>query len=87
MYAPHSFVSKFVKDGHKLTLAQSYAKNFGLYGQRIGMFSVVCADKEESERTVSQLKILARAMYSNPPIYGAQIVATILGDPKLNTQW
>jgi len=37
----------FVADGHQISLAQSYAKNFGLYGERIGAFSVVCADAEE----------------------------------------
>jgi len=26
----------FVDDGHLLGLAQSYAKNMGLYGQRVG---------------------------------------------------
>lgn len=26
-------------------------------------------------------------MYSNPPIHGARIVATVLNDPKLNPQW
>jgi hypothetical protein len=47
----------FVADGHKVCLAQSFAKNFGLYGERVGAFSVVCEDKEEAARVESQLKV------------------------------
>ena len=70
-----------------MMLCQSYAKNFGLYGERIGALSIVGENKDEADRLASQLKIVARAMYSNPPIYGARIVSTILSDPTLNSQW
>lgn len=59
-------VRAFLKDGHQIALAQSYAKNMGLYGERAGAFSLICADKEEAARTMSQIKILIRPMYSNP---------------------
>jgi len=77
----------FVKDGHDIAVAQSFAKNFGLYGERIGCFSIVGQTTEEADRLLSQIKILIRPMYSNPPIHGARIVATILNDPVLNKQW
>eukprot|EP01138_Halocafeteria_seosinensis_P014970 gb/GECG01015282.1/.p1 GENE.gb/GECG01015282.1/~~gb/GECG01015282.1/.p1 ORF type:complete len:447 (+),score=47.27 gb/GECG01015282.1/:1-1341(+) len=80
-------VRKFVEDGHCLMLAQSFAKNFGLYGERVGALSVVCDKPEEKERVLSQLKILIRAMYSNPPIHGARIVKEILGDEELREKW
>ena len=48
---------------------------------------MVTASKEEKTRVESQLKIIARAMYSNPPISGARIVTTILGDGGLRKQW
>ena len=80
-------VRRFVADGHQILLAQSYAKNFGLYGERIGALSVVCADAEEKARVESQLKILVRPMYSNPPVYGARLVATVLSDDALHAQW
>merc|ERR1739838_530529 len=38
-------------------------------------------------RVESQLKILARAIWSNPPIQGARIVQTVLDDPVLKPQW
>ena len=68
-------------------MAQSFAKNFGLYGERAGALSIVCADLEEKARVESQLKIVIRPMYSNPPIHGARIVSTILHDEKLRQLW
>jgi aspartate/tyrosine/aromatic aminotransferase len=67
--------------------AQSFAKNFGLYGERIGCFSVVCASEEEANRVLSQLKVLARMSYSNPPLHGARIVDIVLKDPILYGLW
>ncbi|KZF19953.1 aspartate aminotransferase [Xylona heveae TC161] len=80
-------VRQFIKDGHSIALAQSFAKNMGLYGERAGAFSIVCESAEEKERIDSQIKILVRPLYSNPPIHGARIAASILNDPKLNRQW
>ncbi|KAE8899655.1 Aspartate aminotransferase [Phytophthora fragariae] len=80
-------IRHFVKEGHNIILSQSYAKNFGLYGERVGALSVVTASKEEAERVQSQLKIIIRPMYSNPPIHGSLIVSTILSDAQLKKQW
>jgi len=80
-------VTKFIEDGQKIILAQSFAKNFGLYGHRIGAVSWMCEDVEEKKRVESQIKILARAAYSNPPVQGARIVKNILGDPALKEEW
>ncbi len=80
-------VRHFVSQGHNIALAQSFAKNMGLYGERTGAFSIVCADAEEKKRVDSQIKILVRPMYSNPPIHGARIAAEILNSPELYQQW
>lgn len=80
-------VRLFAKEGHQFALAQSYAKNMGLYGERVGAFSLNCADKDEAERCLSQIKILIRPMYSNPPIHGAHIVREILGNKDLRAEW
>ena len=77
----------FVEHKVPVLLAQSFAKNLGLYGERIGCFSVVTESSEEANRILSQLKILARPMYSNPPLHGARIVSTVLNTPELNAQW
>nr|AIT70223.1 aspartate aminotransferase [Sargassum muticum]AIT70224.1 aspartate aminotransferase [Sargassum muticum] len=80
-------IRRFVADGHCIALAQSFAKNFGLYGERIGALSVVCTDAEEAARVTSQIKRIARPMYSNPPLYGARLVAQILSDDALAQEW
>lgn len=87
----------------------------GLYGERVGTFSVVCESPEEKSKVDSQIKMyaresfllrsispvvridaltvfddansLVRPMYSNPPVHGARVAATLLTDPKLNAQW
>lgn len=75
-----SAVRMFIEDGHHVALCQSFAKNFGLYGERVGCLSLVCSDADEATRVESQLKALIRPMYSNPPVHGARIVAHILED-------
>jgi len=80
-------VRLFVQEGHGLVLSQSFAKNMGLYGERVGAFSVVCESAEEKKRVESQIKILIRPLYSNPPVHGARIASEILNDPVLYQQW
>lgn len=80
-------IRKFLADGHSMLLAQSFAKNFGLYGERVGTLSVVCPDAETAGRVMSQLKLIIRPMYSSPPIHGALIVNEVLGDDALRAQY
>ncbi|KAK9385457.1 pyridoxal phosphate-dependent transferase [Lipomyces mesembrius] len=77
----------FVEQGHQLVLSQSFAKNMGLYGERVGAFSMVVNSAEEKKRVDSQLKIIVRPLYSNPPIHGARIAAEVLSDEGLYKQW
>ena len=70
-----------------LLLAQSFAKNFGLYGERCGTLSVVCSDAQEQAIVLSQLKGIIRPMYSSPPKHGSSIVKTVLQDADLTTQY
>lgn len=80
-------IRKFLADGHSMLLAQSFAKNFGLYGERVGTLSAVCPDAETAGRVLSQLKLIIRPMYSSPPIHGALIVNEVLGDEALRAQY
>jgi len=75
-------IRMFVEEGHKIALVQSFSKNFGLYGQRIGALSVVADSPEEAKRVLSQLKVHIRPNYSNPPRHGARIVQKILSSEK-----
>ena len=59
----------------------------GLYGERVGLFSVINDSTEHAAKTESQIKILIRPMYSNPPISGPRIAKQVLGDATLVKQW
>jgi len=80
-------VRHFIEQGHKPVICQSFAKNFGLYGERIGAFHIVAESTEEKERILSQLLIIIRPMYSNPPVAGARLVAEVLNDAALTKEW
>jgi aromatic-amino-acid transaminase len=80
-------IGKFVESGQNFFVATSFSKSFSLYGERVGALSVVCQDKEEAGRVLSQLKIVIRANYSNPPTHGGQVVATVLNSPPLRAIW
>lgn len=81
----------FVDQGFEMMIAQSYAKNFGLYGERAGCFHFVTSPDADAQNAISrigsQLAILQRSEISNPPAYGARIAAMILNDDKLFSEW
>jgi len=80
-------IQKFVAAGLRFFVSTSFSKSFSLYGERVGALSVLCSDKAEADRVLSQLKIMIRTNYSNPPIHGAAVVAHVLGTPALRAQW
>jgi len=80
-------IGKFVASGMNFFVSTSFSKSFSLYGERVGGLSVLCQDKEEAGRVLSQLKIVIRTNYSNPPTHGGAVVAAVLGDPELRAQW
>ncbi|CAG8464285.1 2883_t:CDS:2 [Acaulospora colombiana] len=80
-------IRKFVADGHRIALTQSFAKNMGLYGERVGAFSIISESLKEKAAIESQLKLIIRPMYSNPPLNGARIVSYVLSDPELKKEW
>ena len=80
-------VGKFVAAGLDVFVSTSFSKSFSLYGERVGALSVVCATKEEADKVLSQLKIMIRTNYSNPPTHGGAVVAMVLDDATLRAQW
>ena len=84
-------VRYFIEQGFELVVAQSYAKNFGLYGERAGCLHFVAAPHDgatdTAARIASQLAILQRSEISNPPAYGARLAARVLNDPALFAEW
>lgn len=80
-------IVNFVKRGFQCFICQSFAKNLGLYGERIGMVHVVTGSADEAKKVLSQLKMVIRPMYSSPPIHGGLLVTQIVGDKKRFEQW
>jgi aromatic-amino-acid transaminase len=80
-------IGKFVAAGLNFFVSTSFSKSFSLYGERVGGLSVVCASQEEAGRVLSQLKIVIRTNYSNPPIHGGTVVAMVLNTPELRALW
>ena len=80
-------IGKFVAAGLNFFVSTSFSKSFSLYGERVGALSVLCADKEEASRVLSQLKVVIRTNYSNPPTHGGTVVAMVLNTPELRAQW
>ena len=77
----------FAERGMEMMVTQSYSKNLGLYAERIGALNLIVANKEVAGRVLSQVKRIARAMYSNPPVHGARIVAEIVQNDELFAEW
>ncbi|MGH8033666.1 MAG: amino acid aminotransferase, partial [Lysobacterales bacterium] len=80
-------IGKFVAAGFDFFVSTSFSKSFSLYGERVGALSVLCESKDEADRVLSQLKIVIRTNYSNPPIHGGTVVAMVLNTPELRAQW
>lgn len=71
----------------EVAICISFAKNMGLYGERVGLVAFVTKTSEISRHVSSVLEREQRATVSSPPAYGARIAATVLGDPKIAAQW
>ncbi len=80
-------IRAFSEYGMEFLVCSSFSKNFGLYQDRVGTLHVVAKNPGESKRILSQLKVLVRTNYSNPPAHGSAIVSTVLNDRDLTQQW
>ncbi len=80
-------VQLFAKNKLPIAVIQSFAKNFGLYGHRIGCFSIPNEDETFVKNMNDFLNIRIRRLYSSNPRYGSDIIKTVLQDSKLRQQW
>lgn len=85
--ADSASVRMFAEAALTTFVTSSFSKTFSLYGERVGALSVVCSDPDEAARVLSQLKIIVRTAYSNPPTHGAALVAAVLADDALRAGW
>ena len=77
----------FLQHNREVLIASSYSKNFGMYNERVGAFTLVANDADTAARAFSQVKTIIRRLYSNPASHGAATVAMVLNDTELKAQW
>lgn len=83
-----SYFMRALADAHlSFLVSNSFSKTFSLYGERCGGLSIVCSDADEASRALGQMERVVRRSYSSPPIYGGQIIATVLLDSELQSLW
>ncbi|MGO3743738.1 amino acid aminotransferase [Kerstersia sp.] len=68
-------------------VANSFSKNFSLYGERCGGLSLICEDQEAAQRVLGQLASVVRSNYSSPPVHGVSVITQVLSTPALRAQW
>ena len=71
----------------EMVVCSSFSKNFGLYAERVGAAHLITASADQTRALLSRAKICVRTNYSNPPVHGASVVATVLNDAELNAGW
>lgn len=77
----------FASRGFELLACQSFSKNFGLYGERVGVLHAVSQDAEVAAKVYERLRCLIRWEFSSSPAYGARLVDIVLGDDELRQDW
>lgn len=73
--------------GAQFFVANSFSKNFSLYGERCGGLSVVCADAAAAATVLGQLKATVRRNYSSPPTHGERVITAVLQSEALYRLW
>jgi aspartate/tyrosine/aromatic aminotransferase len=71
----------------EFVVCSSFSKNFGLYRERAGAVTFVTKDADTLGRLGSQVKLVVRTNFSNPPAHGGAIVSTIFSDAELVAEW
>ncbi|ANO32967.1 amino acid aminotransferase [Vibrio breoganii] len=77
----------FAEQNSEILVASSFSKNFGLYNERVGAFTLVAANAEVAQTAFSQVKGIIRSIYSNPPAHGSAVVTHILNNAELRKEW
>jgi len=71
----------------EVLITASCSKNFALYRERVGSFSVVAATPKKADNALTQALDIIRGYYFVPAAHGALVVKTILQDQGLRACW
>ena len=78
----------FLQNNIGFLLAHSYSKNFGLYGERVGLLSFHLNEQIGDKKSIkNKMNDIIRPMYSCPPLNGSNLVKTILSNEQLFEMW
>lgn len=80
-------VRYFAEQGNEMLVANSFAKNLGLYGERVGGLFLLASDPATLPKAASHIKQTIRNSYSSPPLHGMRVVKAILSTPSLYKGW
>ncbi|OJJ45270.1 hypothetical protein ASPZODRAFT_70084 [Penicilliopsis zonata CBS 506.65] len=70
-----------------MIVCQSFSKNFGLYGERVGALHLALPPGSSLAGAESQFARLIRGEVSTCPRFGCRVVETVLSDPALREIW
>lgn len=87
LYDDNYIVRRMSSDGMNFIICNSYSKNFGLYGERVGDLHVFTNNENEAISVQSNLNFIARINQTAPPLNGARIVYEILSNEGLFEEW
>lgn len=80
-------IRQFAEMGFEMLVGRTFAKNFGLYSERVGALHGGCSMPSAAAAVHDQLRFLIRTEFSFPPAYGARLVDLILSDPTRDAVW
>ncbi|CAH0046283.1 unnamed protein product [Clonostachys solani] len=80
-------VRHFAQEGLEMLVCQSFSKNFGLYGERVGALHAVALTQKAAMAIHDQLRFLIRSEFSSSPAFGARLVTHVLSDSSLEASW
>ncbi|KAG2735529.1 hypothetical protein G9P44_001743 [Scheffersomyces stipitis] len=80
-------IRHFYELGIEFVVSQSFSKNLGLYGERVGAMHAVVQDKEFVPNAQSTLVALFRSECSFAPAFGARVASIVFQSPELQKVW
>lgn len=80
-------IRRFYEEGLQFLVCQSFSKNLGLYGERVGALHVVAATAELAPAICDNIRSIIRREYSSSPAYGARLAMIIGSDKNLSENW
>ncbi|WRT68167.1 uncharacterized protein IL334_005142 [Kwoniella shivajii] len=80
-------IETFLRGDVQLLVAQSFSKNAGMYGERLGALHVPCPTSRAADHVVDILKAITRREISTPPRFAADLMTIVMSNPELFQEW